>query len=290
MSSEIMEFGLDEAKVIKNNAIDFFKQAKSGEKTRVSIVSFKKFSDVVFAAKAKEKDAPLTDQEKAELLVKIDTNLAGQLGKKVEELTEVDRLDIKQPRFAFKYTHYRDGIGGICCHSEYQGGNVVKPELCCRKLGDAEQTVGCIIMTYPVGEGMQVDEDLLAQKKYVNFYMWRMSAKKFKRITDAYAEARGEDKFTPDFIVTLDGDPKYQKQNINAGSSAVWARGAINSPTRLWVLDQGLRLWKHVPNGLGFDMKMDKLAEKLGQPAIGGGDTSESPRLVSGYDNLITLS
>jgi hypothetical protein len=51
-------------------------------------------------------------------------------------------------------------------------------------------------------------------------------------------------------------------------------------------------MWKHVPNSLGFDMKMDKLAEKLGQggAALGSGaESAESPKLVSGYDSLISL-
>jgi len=292
MSNEIVEFGFDDAKIIKNNAVDFFKQSKPGEKTRVSIVSFKKFSDVILAAKARDKGAALSDAEKAEFISKIDHNLATQLGKTVEQLTEVDRLDIKQPRFGFAFTHYRDGVGSIRCHSEYEGSNVTKAELCCKKLGDADQTVGSIVMTYPVKDGMTVDEELLAQKKYVNFYIWRMSSKKFNKLKEAYAEAKADDRHTLDLIVTLDGDPKYQKQQIVPGSNAVWARGAMNADTRQWVLDQGLRMWKHVPNSLGFDMKMDKLAEKLGQggAALGSGaESAESPKLVSGYDSLISL-
>lgn len=290
MSSEVMEFSFDDGKVIKNNAVDLFKQTRSGEKTRLSLISFKKFSDGVLASKARDKGAALTDAEKADFIAKVDKKLAEQLGKTVEALTEVDRLDIKAPRFAFAYTHYRDGVGSVRCASKYEGSNVVRPELCCNKLGDADQTVAAVIMSYPVKDGMQVDEELLAARKYVNFYIWRMSAKKFRKLEDAYKEARGDDKFTIDLIVTLDGDPKYQKQQIVPGSNAVWAKGKLDSEARNWVLDQGLRMWKHVPNNLGYEMKMDKLAEKLGMgsPSLSGGDATEAPRLVSSYDDLIS--
>lgn len=290
MSSEVMEFSFDDGKVIKNNAVDLFKQTRSGEKTRLSLISFKKFSDGVLASKARDKGAALTDAEKADFIAKVDKKLAEQLGKPVEALTEVDRLDIKAPRFAFAYTHYRDGVGSVRCASKYEGSNVVRPELCCNKLGDADQTVAAVIMSYPVKDGMQVDEELLAARKYVNFYIWRMSAKKFRKLEDAYKEARGDDKFTIDLIVTLDGDPKYQKQQIVPGSNAVWAKGKLDSEARNWVLDQGLRMWKHVPNNLGYEMKMDKLAEKLGMgsPSLSGGDATEAPRLVSSYDDLIS--
>lgn len=294
MSSEIQEFSFDDGKVIKNNAIEQFKQTRPGEKSRLSIVSFKKFSDAVLAGKARDKGAPLSDAEKADFISKIDKKLAEQLGKPVESLTEVDRLDIKAPRFAFAYTHYRDGVGSIRCASKYEGGTVVKPELCCNKLGDADQTVATIVMTYPVKDGMQVDEELLAARKYVNFFIWKMSAKKFRKLEDAYKEARGDDKFTIDMIVTLDGDPKYQKQQISAGSNAVWAKGKLDAEARSWVLDQGLRNWKHITGSLGFEMKMDKLAEKLGlgggfsSPSLGDGGASETPKLVSNYDDLLT--
>ena len=288
--NSVFEFGFDDgSSVIKSQNLDRFKQNRSGQKDRISIVSFKRVHDGVLLAKAREKGAPLGDAEKADLIAKIDKKIADQMGKSVEELTEADRLDIKSPKFAFAWTHYRDGLGSIRCLSQYEGKTVTKPELCCNKLGDPDQTVGMIVMTYPVKDGVQVDEDLLNAKKYVNFAVWRMTAKKFRQIEDAYKEARAEDKFTIDLIVTLDGDPKYQKQVITAGSSAVWAKGKMDSEVRSWVLDQGLRNWKHVSSNLGFDMKIDKLREKLlggGGPSQGG-DAADAPKLISSYEEFL---
>lgn len=289
--NSVFEFGFDEGTVIKNQAIDRFKQNRSGQKDRISIVSFKRVHDGVLAAKAREKGSPLTDAEKAELIAKIDKKVADQLSKPVESLTEADRLDIRSPKFAFAWTHYKDGIGSIRCLSQYEGKQVVKPELCCNQMGDADQTVGMLMMTYPVKDGVQVDEELLNAKKYVNFYVWRMNAKKFRQIEDSYKEARGEDKFTIDLLVTLDGDPKYQKQVVTAGSSAVWAKGKMDSEVRAWVLDQGLRNWKHISGNLGFDMKIDKLREKLmggGQNPATGEAGGEAPRLVQSYDQYLS--
>jgi hypothetical protein len=290
MDNSVFEFGFDEPTVIKNQAMDRFKQNRPGQKDRISIVSFKRVHDGIFAAKMREKGSPLSDAEKVDLTAKIDKKIAEQLGKSADDLTEVDRLDIKSPKFAFAWTHYRDGLGSIRCLSHREGKNVIKSELCCNKMGDADQTVGMVVMSYPVKDGIQADEELLAAKKYVNFYIWRMTAKKFRQIEDVYKEARGEDKFTIDLIVTLDGDPKYQKQVITAGSSAVWAKGKMDSDVRNWVLDQSLRSWKHVPSNLGYDMKLERLKEKLmgGGPQAPGGEHAEAaPKLIGSYDEFL---
>ena len=63
--NNVFEFGFDEGTVIKNQAIDRFKQNRSGQKDRISIVSFKRVHDGVLASKAREKGSPLTDAEKA---------------------------------------------------------------------------------------------------------------------------------------------------------------------------------------------------------------------------------
>jgi hypothetical protein len=300
MADNIMEFGFDDAKVIKNQGVEQFKQGKKGEKTRVSIISFKKFHDVVLASKQREKVGPdgkmipLTDAEKSEYIQKIDAKLAQQLGKSVDQLTDVDRLDIKQPRFKFGFTHFGEGVGTIRCLGKYEGSQLVKPEICCDKFGDAEQTVGAVIMTYPVDDDLNVDDDLLKAKKYTNFYIWKMGSKKFKKLETAYAGARSDGRFVLDLSVQLDGDPKYQGQVITAHATAFWAREGADPAVRAWVLDQGLRAWKHVDGNLGFEMAKDKLLEKLGvgsgsstHGAIGSGNSSDQPKLISDYGTLL---
>lgn len=290
MSSNIMEFGFDDAKVIKNRSIDKFQQTKSGQKDRVSIISFKRFHDVVLAAKTREKGAPLSDDEKAAFITKIDSKLAEQLKKPVAELTEADRLDIKSPRFGVAFTHFGEGVGTIRCLSVYEGSTLIKPELCCEKLGDANQTIVVVVMTYPVDNDGKVDLDLLRARKYTSFYVWKMSSKKFKKLEAAYADARNDNRHTIDLRVTLDGDPKYQKQVIEAASGATWAREDMDPAIRAWILDQGLRSWKYVANNLGFEMTKDKLIERLsaGTSRSSNEASAESPKLVSGYDALIS--
>lgn len=286
--SDAIEFGFDDSKSIKTSDVDLFKQSRSGEKTRVSIISFKRFHDGVIAKKAKEKGSPLSDAEKAEILGKVDAKLAEQLKKDPKDMTEADRLDIKNPRFSYAFTHFGEGVGTIRCLSKYHGTTVQQAEICCDKFGDATQTVGVVVMTYPVDDKLQVDEELLRQRKYTNFFVWKMSAQKFKKLETAYVEARNDNRFTIDLSVKLDGDPKYQKQEITALGGAAWARENTDPATRGWVLDQGLRLWKHVEKNLGFAMKKETLLEKLGQskPQLSG--ESATPALVSGYDELLT--
>ena len=294
--SNIMDFGFDDSKVIKTAGVEKYKQDRPGKVDRVSLVAFKTFHDVLLAAKAREKGAALTDDEAAEICTKIDSKLAENLGKKPDELTEADKLDIKSPRFSFAFTHWGDGVGSIRCLSSYQGTTLVKPAQCCDKLGDAEQTVGTVIMTYPVDRNNQVDMALLLEHKYTEFWIWKLSSKKFKKLEGAYIEARNDDPPRPviDIKVELDGDPRYQKQLISVASSATWAREDTDAAVRQWIMQQGLRSYKYVSNNLGFEMKADTLAEKLGGQAASAAalaaspETSASkPALQASYDDLL---
>jgi len=289
----IMEFGFDDSKVVKAQGMEQFKLSKPGEKARITIISFKRFHDVILANKAKEKGSALTDDEKADIIKRVDLKLSEKLKKKPEEMTEVDRLDICNPKFSVAFTHYGDGIGTIRCLSKYEGSTCVKPELCCDKLGEADQTVATIVMQYPVDDNLVIDGALLKERKYTHFWVYKMSAKNFKKVESAYIDARSDGRQVVDMKVTLDGDPKFKKHQIDAGTNAYWAREGFDPETRAWILDQGLRAWKHVENNLGFVMKRETLVERLGgqeqsEKALSGGEASaDAPKLVSSYESLI---
>lgn len=290
--ADVQDFGFDDGKVIKVQGVEVFKQNKHGEKHRVSIIAFRKYHDIVLKVKAQEKGSPLTDEEKAAFCTKIDAKLAEQLKKDVKDLTEADRLDIKKPKFSYSFTHFNEGVGTIRCLSKYEGPTLIKPDICCDKFGDADQKVGTIIMTYPVDQEGNIDADLLKARKYTSVYVWAMSSKKYQKLESAYKDARTDQREVIDLRVTLDGDPKYQKQQIEAASTAFWAREGCDPEIRTWVLDQGLRAYKYVEQNLGFTMTRDKLLEKLGQsPSAAAqlsGGSADAPKLVSGYDELLT--
>jgi len=290
MNTNIAEFSFDESKIVKTNEIEIFKQDK-GKKDRVSVVVFKKFHDMVLTNKAQEAGRPLTDQEKAEIIAKVDAKLAEQLKKKPEELTEVDRLDIKRPKFSVAYVHYRDGLGSVRCLSTYENGQLSKPEVCCKEMGDATQTVGTIILIYPVDEHLQADMDLLKQHKYTSIRMWRMTAKKFKQTESTYVGARAEGVHVLDLKVSLEGDPKFQNQKIESGSTAVWAREGVDPEIRQWALEQGLRNFKHISKNLGYEMAREKLIERLNAtPAqVSAEASAETPQLSTNYDELLRV-
>ncbi len=285
--SDIVDFGFEESKVIKPAGIERFKLGRSGEIARVSIVSFKKYSDTKIAQKTREKGAPLTDDEKTEIIAKIDAKLKEQLGK--SELTEVDRTDIQAPRFSFSFTHYDDRVGGLRCLSTYQGQNVVKQELCCEKFGDAEQTIATVVMLYPTNRDGSIDMDYLKAKKNIDFQVLRMTSKKFKKIESTYNDARANEESVIDLKLTLDGEPKFQKFLIESGRTAAWARKDADPELRNWVIEQGIRCHKYVKNELGYEMSKDKLVEKLN--AAGSQSTpettSEKPKLQAGYGKLL---
>ena len=298
--SEAMEFGFDDAKVIKNQGIDQFKLSKDGERARIAVISFKKFHDSVISLKSKERMATggtaLSDEEKADMIAKIDKKLAENLKKDVKDLTEVDRLDIKVPRFQFAWTHFdknEGGVGTIRCLSKYDGNTLIKPELCCDKFGDAEQTVATVVMKYPIDGDCQVELDIFKMKKMTEISVWRMSSKKFKNLESTYKDAFNDKRFCIDLRVKLTGDPKYKNLSIENAGGATFAREDMDPVIRNWVLDQGLRAWKHVANNLGFEMTKDKLAERLsGAKSASASISAEAeqaqPKLVESYDQLLT--
>lgn len=292
--SDIIDFGFEDTKIIKTQGIDQFKLTRNGEKAAFSVIAFKRFHDVMLVAKTKEKGKPLTEDEKAELFRTIDGKLAEKLGKKVDDLTEVDRLDVKAPRFQFAHTHYRDGIGGIRCLSKYEanegGFTCVKPEICCNELGDAEQTVGTVVMRYPVDRDGNVDLELFKMKKMTEIQLLKCSAKKFKKLESTYADARKHNFPVIDVKVEMEGESKYQKFIFTNGYTAAWATDDIPAELRHWVLDQGLRAQKHIKNILGFEMKKETLISKLrGELPSGDSEASASkPALTSkSYDDLL---
>ncbi len=285
--SDIVDFGFEESKVIKPSGIERFKLSRSGEIARISIVSFKRYSDTKIAQKAKEKGAPLTDEETADIIAKIDAKLKEKLGR--DALTEVDRTDIQSPRFSFSFTHYDERVGGLRCLSKYQGMNVVKQDLCCEKFGDAEQTIATVVMVYPTNRDGSIDMDYLKARKNIDFQVLKMTAKKFKKIESVYADSRQAEEGVIDLKLTLDGDPKYQKFTIDTGRVAAWARKDADEELRTWVIEQGIRCHKYVKNELGYEMSREKLVEKLN--ASGSQSTAETnadkPRVQGSYNKLL---
>lgn len=293
--TDILEFGFEDSNVVKSNDLEMFKQSANAKKHIISIIAFKKHSDKVLAKKHAEARAAgksLSEAEIADVLAKVDAKLAERLGKPVESLTEVDRLDPTSPRFGVANTHYAEGVGSFRCLSTFSGQNVTKREICCEKYGDPQQQVATIIMTYP-GQG-QVDKELLKQQKYVEFYAWRMTGKKFQQINQTYTDARNDEKQVINMRVTLDGDEKYQKQKIEVQGHATWNLEGFED-TRQWVLDTGYRMFQQIDKTLILGQKWtkDKLLSKMsGSGAAaqitGGDDEKPKPQLTTSYDELIS--
>lgn len=292
--SDIIDFGLDDTKIIKTQGIDQFKLSRSGEKAAFSICAFKRFHDVVLAQKTMEKGKPLTEDEKAELFRTIDGKLAEKLGKKPEDLTEVDRLDVKAPRFWVAHTHYREGVGTIRCLSRYEVNEgrhtCVKPEICCNEIGEAEQTVGTVVLRYPVDRDGNVDAELFKLRKMTEIQLLKCSTKKYKKLESTLLDARKHGFPVADVKVEMEGEQKYQKFNFSNGYTATWAQEGVDPALRNWVLDQGLRAQKHIKQILGFEMKKETLIEKLkGELPSGSSEASAAKPALSStsYDQLL---
>lgn len=287
-----IEFGFEESSIIKPTGVETFKQSRNGEENLLSVISFRSHLEVQSRKRMRERGEALSDEEMADLTKKIDARLAETLKKEVSALTAVDRLDVASPKFWMSFVHsdYQEGgkgIGTIQCLSKYEGNTCVKPEICCDRFGEADQRVVCIVLLYPM-DGKVVDVELFKARKYTKVNVWALGAKKFGKLDGTYKGAIQDNSPIIDLSVTLDGDAKYQKQNISRSSSATWARTDVPDDVRHWVLDQGIRASKYVKSNLGFEMSKDKLLEKLGMGgSSGGGNADAKPQLRSGYGDLL---
>jgi hypothetical protein len=287
--SDMIEFGLDNSKIIKAAGCEAFKQSRTGEQSRITIVAFETHHNLVLKSKEKEKGSPLTDAEKAEYIAKVNAKLSEHLKKPIEQLTEADKQDVRAPKFAFAFTHYQEGIGTIRCLGKYENGVLVKPGLCCERMGDTEQTVGTVVLQYPLDSSNDnaLDMDLFRMKKQTAAYIWKLGSKKCKKLLAVLNEQRNENRPTIDLRIELDGEVKYQKQNIHFVSSAAWCREDVAPDLKQWVIEQGLKNWKYVDGSLGFKMTADRLVERLGGGNTQISDEAAKPALHAGYSNLL---
>lgn len=300
--SDVMEFGFDDGKVIKNAGIEEFKLEKNG-KARISLIAFKKYSDVIIPRKAKERWENMTeeerkgktlslslftDQEKLDIIKKIDEKIAERLSKEVKDLKEIDRLDTGSPKLWTSFTHFREGVGTFRCLGTYQKSTLIEAGKCCDDNGEAEQKAVTIVLKYPVNEHLQPVMDMIKQRLYTEILLYRLSAKQYNRLESTFLEAREDGKARMDLKVTLDGDPKYKK-HLYETSNCFWGKEDFDPETAAWILDQGLRASKHCPNNLGMELKLQQYLEKAGQSpaAMSSGANEDKPKMVGGYKSLI---
>lgn len=297
---DAFEFGFDSANVVKVNTVEKFEQKTAKQSNIVSIICFRKHSDGVLAKKKQEKGSDLTDEEREEILKKVDAKIAEKLGKPIESLTEVDRLDVSSPRFAMSRTHYieTNKVGTIRCLSTYnEAGEIVKKAQCCKvDEKEAAQVIATGIVVYPT-DNNEVEMDLLAMQKQLKFYIWKLSAVKFKKIQSLYMNARNDKKPYIDLMVTLDGDPKYQKQDISVmGGLASFLREdtksngelIIGDGVRTFIKERGIKLFKNTEDVLGYKLDAAKLAEKLSGGNSGGNSAkAENQTQTVNYSNMI---
>lgn len=301
--SDVLEFGFDDGKVIKNTGVDEFKIEQKGGRARISLIAFKKYSDAILVKKARERWENMseeerkgktlslglfTDQEKLEIIQKIDEKLAERLGKPVNQLREIDRLDTSSPKFWMAHTHYKEGVGTFRCFGSYRGSTLIEAGRCCEDCGDAEQRAVTVILKYPLDERGRPNEDLMKQRLYTEILLYKLSAKQYTRLESTFLEAREEGKERMDLKVTLDGDPKYKK-HLYESAQCFWGAEGFDPGTRDWILEQGLRASKHCPNNLGMELKLNQYLEKIGQSpaAMASGAADDKPRLQGGYKSLI---
>ena len=146
-------------------------------------------------------------------------------------------------------------------------------------------------MKYPTDSNLQVELDIFKARKMTEISIWRMGSKKFKNLESAYRDARNDERYCIDLRVTLEGDPKFKNLKVEVASGAQFARDDMDREVRNWVLDQGLRSWKHVANNLGFEMAKDKLTERLSGKSsshVAPEADAAQPKLIESYDTLLT--
>jgi hypothetical protein len=300
----VMQFGFDDAEAVVNTELPVFLQSASERKSRISVISFKSHVQVwIDKFVAENKALPSTD-EINEQRKKIDEKLADHLKKPVDELTEVDRLNIQVPAFASAMVHYKQGVGSVQCLSKWEKGSRVTNEICCDRMDEPKQKIGCAIAHYVgLDENLDPNMDVLRLKQGLKFNAWMMNPSKYTSVKVSYNDGRRQlremeentGKKLPavfDLRCELDGDPKFQNQKLSH-MGCKWAHSTVPKEVQNFVLAQGLKIFKMLEKGnkqMGYEISKEKLAEKLSSGSSSSGssqDTADKPQLNSNYDELI---
>jgi hypothetical protein len=273
MSTEEMDseyesdLGLDEEdrKAAKSDSdIEWYKGQK-GKTDRASIIYFHPV-DVATVAKARKKSPSMPAEERAKIAAKALADRAAALGKTVDQLTQVDKLDLTEVRFKKFSAHYGgDGLGFVL--SRLGKGTAEEDEVW-KKLEAPKTYFSTLLIIYPTNRKGEIDKANFANWRIMP---WRFSSKRYDLIwkVNMGLVRNGAGIANQDLLLECK-DEKYQQIEPAADGPATWLK---SDKFKQVVLEKAVGFYdKLVPFR---EMSTPTLREKLGLGSAGGSAVSD---------------
>lgn len=250
---------------------DWLKMTQKGQLIRGAFVYFHTVdTNAVRTAtkEAKANGAPLTREQIIEVAKSALAKRAGALGKKVEDLTDTDRIDTSMAHFKVLKAHYQDGLGFALSRLGKDGpeGDAVW-----KRLPEVKTYITTLLLVYPTdSEGAIVKETLAKQIKEnkLKLVPWRFSSRVYDGIWKTNDGLRQNNLSLASQDVQLEcKEPQYQNIEVSAAGPALWLK---NETLKNAVIASAVNMYdKLVPFR---EMTTDQLRAKLG---IGGSVTDD---------------
>jgi hypothetical protein len=221
------------------------------------------------ALKAGRKEGKkLTKDEVLEVENKSLTARAEELSKKLDQLTDVDKLDVTVAHFKAMKAHYQEGLGYVLSRLGKDGAEA---DLIWKRLPEPKMYFSTLLLIYPTdSEGALNKEELARQikEKKLKLVPWRFSTRVYDDIWKLNDGLRENNLSLASQDIKLEcKEVQYQNISVQFAGAALWQK---NDQFKAVVLEAAINMYEKL---IPFrEMTTDQLRAKLG---LGGSATED---------------
>lgn len=246
------------------NDRDAWYKGIKGKIERASPVYFHRV-DVNAVLAAKRENPRLSRDEQIAIGAKALKARADQLGKSVDDLTDIDKLDRGTAKFKKIRAHFQEGLGFVTSRLGLEGSDADKVW---RQLPEPRVYYVTLMVFYLTDNKGQIIRDKEAFQAGLQVRPWRLSEPSYQEFekTKNTLMTNNIPVAGQDFLLDCK-DPTYQKFTVTAAGKAIWAS---KEDFAQLVLSKALPFYDKLSPFR--DMTTEQLRQKLG----GGSSTSSS--------------
>ena len=235
------------------------------------------------AEATEKKTAKPTPEQCVEMGKKALADRAASLGKSVDQLTPIDRLDLSEVKMKRMWFHYQEGFGYVISRLGKDGPEA---DAVWKKLPEAKITFTTLLLIYPTDRQGNIDKEKLATGWHI--IPWRFHKGVYEGIwkLNKGLEENGTSIASQDVKLECKVQ-EYQNIDVQFCGPAIWQK---NAKFKEVVLGKAMELYdKLIPFR---EMTTDQLRAKLGMggSAVGtagvGGDATSATDFADLLENV----
>lgn len=218
--------------------------------------------------KAKKKGETLTREQVIATAKEALQKRAEELGKKVDELTDIDKLDTSTAHFKMMKVHYKEGVGYALSRLGKDGPEADK---IWKRMDDPKTYFSTLLLIYPTDNEGNLNKEALARQikeNKLNLVPWRFAPRIYEAIWKLNDGLRENNLALASQDIKLEcKEPQYQKIDVSFAGAAIWQK---NEALKTAVLQSAVNKYdKLIPFR---EMTTDQIRSKLG---LGGSATED---------------